>query len=551
MFTYLIYGNPPIDSSNLIPEYLVDKTISNIVQGDYSKDAQKVGIQYICISDIRSLQIALNRIQDGLENDCRIILLTDSEYGLTESQTIRLLLNIGRLAFGKKENTTLYLSKNLESSGIHYSEIFDNLRKSAVKLCFFNEYTDEKNINQLTTDFKDKLIKRIGLFARGVDQKTGCKLYDRHYYDAANCTNELIEIIDWFLRNKIPKSTTKLLILYDGKISGWLKNIGSFQTFRGDFVVGVQDINVVIKDKQSNVLSKFDYFLCLYPVKNTGQTIRFHVEQLNKINKKFDPNINVQFLSLLLATTDPLNSTEYNNPRVESRRKIPGTNFFVELHYFLEVDKGTLSFEESQSIHNILQSERVQSEQLEYHELFSYEYWYFVQKYGLLSESDVPNHRKKQDNAVFQHVPNFERIFQDYSPYLSEKIIERLRVSQKQPIFEYSNSIIVTPDESTINSITNSLSKISTFDLVKVPREVINRCDSEYVEKQLKGYLASSVIILDCFTRTGETLNKLSKIIKSLKYDVIERLVIFSYLHNQESPEHITSLYQIPILASD
>lgn len=392
--------------------------------------------------------------------------------------------------------------------------------------------------------FIKKLIKRIGYFPRDPFSPSH-ERFDRYFYDASYCTNELIDLIDWYIENKLPKTSKKLYILYDNKIEGWLDNIVSYCSYQGSFTISVMDIEFAVSEKKIKNAQKTDHFLCLYPMVNTSKTIKRQISALMKEESKFDINKNVSVLSILKSLPSFVNSDTASSQTIYSSRvEIPNVGD-IKLDYFFNVDKGMIDKNECESMKIAMRQVGIMPPQ-DYRYLLAHEFWHLIDQSGLIEEEDVPEHRK-ETVKILDHVPDTFAIFDNFGVYLCEKLIENIKRKLKNELAEYEEYLVVTPDEKHINKIVESFEIVSNFKVISIARNRIDSEDDEWLQGLLIDHQYNeSVIVLDEFTKSGKTINKLSGMLERLGKTVIDKTVIFSFLPT-ESSEDITSLYSLPL----
>ena len=378
-------------------------------------------------------------------------------------------------------------------------------------------------------DFKAKLIRKVGFFKRNSKQKEGS--YDRCFYDGSACEGELATLLKIYLDREEFQGDKNILILYDSQFSNWIELPVKCLLTKN---IACVEINSVISEyKNFTVLNKYDIFICVYPFVNTKHTLEQHSSFLNKKVDNFDVGRNVYFLSSLIQGNTDVKDLDKIN-----QQKLNLTYGNINLTYFFKVEKSPLSKEASTKFDLLATSSKYDLNS-NHDCLTSPEFWYLIDNEKLSLEIDVPSYRESAG-----YLPNLDIIFEKYGGWFCGKIITRLKRKLNDEYFEFNNYVIVTPDEVNINKITDSIKYFSDFNLVRIPRLDIDGLNGKLIFPLLENF-SNKVIILDDFTKTGNTIKNMRNVLDSLGKEIIASFAIFSFLNDEEFD--VESLYEIPI----
>lgn len=188
--------------------------------------------------------------------------------------------------------------------------------------------------------------------------------------------------------------------------------------------------------------------------------------------------------------------------------------------------------------------------------LTAYAFWQMVDEVGFKEEQDVPHPRKP-----LGYVPRFPEMLQNNGPLLASKIRMLLDPLPVDPV-------LICADEGGAIALTNCIGSFVTCSIIRIPRKVIdeipltgdlpslrqdigNKSGAAEWYKSLasaSGKGSARAILIDEFTSSGGTFQRLSRICASLDLPV-ERSVVLADFGTDQTVHGLNrdSLYKIPL----
>ncbi|MBL4900986.1 MAG: phosphoribosyltransferase [Colwellia sp.] len=427
-------------------------------------------------------------------------------------------------------DSVLFLNKKGES-------LFDNKQN----ILYFENVDDDLNYRKAMQSLERKLISRVGYFGK----KNKVDTIDRVYFDASNCANELSLLIETYVKERI-KNEEEIVVLCDDSYSSWLMDpVESLNPILfGVNKVSIMSINEFLSSKQKDtVLNNADHVFIFYPLIDTRKTLNSHIRELmpRGVEKIHDKGC-VHILGILFSgDSGDMDSDSKSFISINSKHE-----FSVD--YLLRVKKDYIGKDSKEfgiisNFYKNIESETICDDK--FLELTSFDFWYMLDKSGIQREVNVP-----PDRSPIDRVPNLKAMFENFGSWLCYKIIEKLKDHFRDNNFNFKNYLVVTLDEDNINIITENLSIFSDFDVCRVHRDDLIDIEKSLEEGKfdyLKPY-DSDVIILDDFTRTGDTINCLRGMLETLGKKVCCSFVMFSFIEQYKEQEHgLLSLYDLSI----
>lgn len=362
---------------------------------------------------------------------------------------------------------------------------------------------------------KRKLVRQHGHFKRHRDgAHSHCVSF---FFDGRNCTTELTELITThFTENEGSSSERELL--FHAPDSPWLSGAAEAASIR--LGLPLRRINLeaedIIRDQ-----SVSDAPIILVPMCDTGQTLERVIRKLRELNVRCTPSI----LSVL--------STEGFDEH-SGRRMLYVDGFAFEVNYLLKVDQPHYSLQECRQCRIGTPESLPEHPGHDDPEISTFAMWSMILEAGLKVEDDVPAPSRPSLGLV----PDFPAVIQRNGPYLAAKMHAELgRMKGRLP----RNPIIICPDEKGARALSDALTSVYKYTVVRVPGESLRKDINEFTENEKnedwyvqlaslsRGPERTNVIALDEFNASAGTRIALKRLATNFGLGITCYMSLFDF----------------------
>lgn len=393
--------------------------------------------------------------------------------------------------------------------------------------------------------FKKKLVRKIGFFTTKEQSSNEVVGIDWTFYDASDCLHELVYLLENYIQKFVPKeSGEKIVVLFHTSESDWLLPAIQNLNFSFTDLKIIPMLNFLATNEFNEIVQREKNVFMVYPMVKTFSTLKktFEAIEKKKLDSQDDFFSKINILSILYSGVAKSKNSKVV-VRIGSRE--------TKIDYFLAVSKPALKIESWES--KYLNQNKgavlaISDSRSEIVELSAYEFWHIVNKLTLGGEIDSPLYRSKLDN-----IPDLQILFAENGAWLCKKLIGLIKHQLNDDNFTFKNYLIVTPDQKNINTITDYLLEFSDFDIIRLDNNVIEKETAIAEDSELYSRLAyydTEVILIDDFSRTGEKLFRIGRLLESVGKKIITSIVLFDFRDYDAGTSKLLSLYQIPILGT-
>lgn len=367
---------------------------------------------------------------------------------------------------------------------------------------------------------RSKLIRRVGHFKRGEGATARCAAF---YYDGSHCEKEIAEL----LANAVSGlSVSPLTALFHGPQSPWLGEVALIAeaTFLKCLSLLAIPTPMTIEGDAVLVLDMID----------TGATARAIVETLKQHL--------TGSLSVITVLTTRLESSIPGHISLHGDASHP----LYQVRYLHQVKQRVVASSDCRHCKARLAADSLTETT---HQISALAMWAMLEGIELGDEEDSPPSR-----TPMRGVPRFRALFLENGPWLASLLLALLaQKTQVRP----QDCLFVCPNQPGALGIAHFLQEVYRLTVVRIPdnrltsgksgEEMISAYAEESWMRAIRGGATNNVVFFDEFTRSGDTLQSLCRLLAVVGRTLVAALPLVDLGDSSSRHDVCVSLYQVQL----